>query len=154
MTPIRQQNPAAQADHAHSDSAANMTIEIATHLMFAGDASTALEFYATVFPEFRVERLQRYAPGEAGPPGTVHRADVVFGRHRLVVIDSPVKHDFTFTPAMSLFVDCDSEAMLDAAFEQLAQGGRVLMPIANYGFGRRFGWCSDRFGVSWQLNLP
>lgn len=121
--------------------------------MFTGDANAALEFYAAVFPEFHVQRVERYGPGEPGPEGTVKRADVAFGEHALVVIDSPVKHAFTFTPAMSLFVDCDTEAHLDAAFERLVQGGRVYMPVADYGFSRRFGWCSDRFGVSWQLNL-
>ena len=127
---------------------------VATHLMFTGDASAALELYAAVFAEFRVERLERYGVGEAGAPGSVRRADVVFGQHRIIAIDSPVKHAFTFTPAMSLFVDCDSAATLDTAFAQLAQGGQIFMPIANYGFSQRFGWCSDRFGVSWQLNLP
>ena len=127
---------------------------VATHLMFTGDASAALELYAAVFAEFRVERLEHYGVGEAGAPGSVRRADVVFGQHRIIAIDSPVKHAFTFTPAMSLFVDCDSAATLDTAFAQLAQGGQIFMPIANYGFSQRFGWCSDRFGVSWQLNLP
>jgi predicted 3-demethylubiquinone-9 3-methyltransferase (glyoxalase superfamily) len=131
-----------------------MVRDVATHLMFTGDASAALELYAAVFAEFRVERVEHYGVGEAGPPGSVRRADVVFGRHRIIAIDSPVKHAFTFTPAMSLFVDCDSAATLDAAFTQLAQRGQILMPIANYGFSQRFGWCSDRFGVSWQLNLP
>ena len=131
-----------------------MVRSVATHLMFAGDATAALELYATVFPEFRIERIERYAAGEAGPVGTVRRADLSFGEQRLIAIDSPVKHAFTFTPAISLFVDCDSAATLDAAFALLAQDGRVFMPIANYGFSQRFGWCSDRFGVSWQLNLP
>ena len=84
----------------------------------------------------------------------MRRADAVFGAHRIVAIDSPVTHAFTFTPSMSLFVDCESAESLDAAFAQLAQGGHVLMPIADYGFSQRFGWCTDRFGVSWQLNLP
>jgi predicted 3-demethylubiquinone-9 3-methyltransferase (glyoxalase superfamily) len=131
-----------------------MAHDVATHLMFTGEASAALAFYASVFAEFRVERMDCYGAGEAGPPGSVRRADVVFGEHRIIAIDSPVKHAFTFTPSISLFVDCDSAAALDAAFAQLAHGGQVFMPIANYGFSERFGWCSDRFGVSWQLNLP
>jgi predicted 3-demethylubiquinone-9 3-methyltransferase (glyoxalase superfamily) len=65
-----------------------------------------------------------------------------------------VHHPFTFTPAMSLFVDCESEAELDAAFGTLSAGGQVLMPPSNYGFSAKFAWVSDRFGVSWQLNLP
>ena len=131
-----------------------MTQRVATHLMFSGEASAALELYAMVFPDFRVQYLERYEAGEAGPAGTIHRADIVFGEHRLIAIDSPVKHAFTFTPATSIFVDFESPEALDAAFAILADGGRVLMPIANYGFSQRFGWCADRFGVSWQLNLP
>jgi predicted 3-demethylubiquinone-9 3-methyltransferase (glyoxalase superfamily) len=68
-------------------------------------------------------------------------------------IDSPVKHPFSFTPSMSLFVDCESEAELEAVFVQHSTGGSVLMPLDNYGFSTRFGWVNDRFGESWQLNL-
>jgi predicted 3-demethylubiquinone-9 3-methyltransferase (glyoxalase superfamily) len=131
-----------------------MVRSVATHLMFAGEASAALELYAAVFPEFRLERIERYGAGEAGAEGTVRRADITLGEHRIIAIDSPVRHAFSFTPATSLFVDCDSPSTLDAAFTQLAEGGQVFMPIADYGFSQRFGWCTDRFGMSWQLNLP
>ena len=127
---------------------------VATHLMFAGEASAALALYTAVFPEFCLDSVERYDSGEAGAEGTVRRADVTFGQHRIIVIDSPVIHAFSFTPATSLFVDCDSVSALDSAFTRLAQDGQIFMPIADYGFSQRFGWCSDRFGVSWQLNLP
>ena len=65
-----------------------------------------------------------------------------------------MKHAFTFTPSISLFVDFASADELGAAFANLSKGGKVLMPVDNYGFSRRFGWCVDRSGVSWQLNLP
>ena len=55
---------------------------------------------------------------------------------------------------MSLFVDCESEAELDAAFAKLSADGTVMMPPDNYGFSSKFAWVSDRFGVSWQLYLP
>ena len=126
----------------------------ATHLMFVGEASAALELYSSVFPSFRVEKLERYGPGEPGPEGSVKRADASLDGHALIVIDSYVKHDFTFTPAMSLFRDCGSREELESAFAKLSAGGQVFMPLDNYGFSSRFGWCSDRFGVSWQLNLP
>jgi predicted 3-demethylubiquinone-9 3-methyltransferase (glyoxalase superfamily) len=126
----------------------------ATHLMFTGEASAALELYASIFPSFRVASVERYGPGGPGPEGSVKIAEASMDGHLLIVIDSPVKHAFTFTPAMSLFVDCESVEELDAAFARLAEGGQVYMAIDNYGFSRRFGWCSDRFGVSWQLNLP
>ena len=68
-------------------------------------------------------------------------------------IDSYVKHAFTFTPAMSLFVDCDTADELRRVTSALSEGGEVLMPLGDYGFSREFAWVSDRFGVSWQLNL-
>jgi predicted 3-demethylubiquinone-9 3-methyltransferase (glyoxalase superfamily) len=122
--------------------------------MFPGNASSALDFYASIFPSFLVERIERYAPGEAGAEGLVKLAEASLDGHALVVIDSPVKHAFTFTPAMSLFVNCSSRDELEAAFAKLSTEGQVLMPLDSYGFSTRFGWCSDRFGVSWQLNLP
>jgi predicted 3-demethylubiquinone-9 3-methyltransferase (glyoxalase superfamily) len=122
--------------------------------MFTGEASAALGLYASIFPEFRLDHIERYAAGEAGAEGTVKRAQATFGGHAIAVIDSPARHAFTFTPSTSLFVDCDTEQELDSAFSRLADGGQILMPVGDYGFSRRFGWCADRFGVSWQLNLP
>jgi predicted 3-demethylubiquinone-9 3-methyltransferase (glyoxalase superfamily) len=54
---------------------------------------------------------------------------------------------------MSIFVECDNEAELDRVFAALGEGGKILMPPGNYGFSTKFGWCNDRFGVSWQINL-
>ena len=79
------------------------------------------------------------------------RAAFQIAGQRVMCIDSPVKHAFTFTPSMSLFVDLDDETQIEPLFETLSTDGAVLMPLAD---SRRFGWVSDRFGVSWQLNLP
>jgi predicted 3-demethylubiquinone-9 3-methyltransferase (glyoxalase superfamily) len=122
--------------------------------MFEGSAEAALNFYVTLFPGSRIDRIERYGPGEPGAEGSVKRADCTVAGQSLICIDSPVKHAFTFTPSMSLFVDCESEAELDEAFGQISDGGSVLMPPGNYGFSTKFAWVSDRFGVSWQLNLP
>jgi predicted 3-demethylubiquinone-9 3-methyltransferase (glyoxalase superfamily) len=65
-----------------------------------------------------------------------------------------VKHAFTFTPAFSFFVDCESEEELKRLYAALSADGATLMPLGNYGFSRQFAWVNDRFGVSWQLNLP
>jgi predicted 3-demethylubiquinone-9 3-methyltransferase (glyoxalase superfamily) len=67
-----------------------------------------------------------------------------------------VKHDFGFTPSFSMFVDFESEEQLRHALHELGQehGGDLLMPLDNYGFSTLFAWVKDRFGVSWQLNLP
>lgn len=130
-----------------------MNPKVATHLMFQGNASAAMELYGSVFPEFRVHRIERYGAGEPGPEGTVKRADATLGDHALIFIDSPVKHAFSFTPAVSLFVEFNTRDELESAFATLSSGGHVFMPLGDYGFSKRFGWCADRFGVSWQLNF-
>ena len=76
------------------------------------------------------------------------------GGQRVMVSDSYISHDFTFTPSLSLFVTCEDEAELERLTAELGQDGRTLMPLDNYGFSQRFAWVEDRFGVSWQLNLP
>ena len=131
-----------------------MARAVATFLMFEGVAEKAMNFYVSLFGGSRIDRLERYGPGEQGPEGTVKRAEFTLGGHRLMCIDSPLKHGFTFTPSISIFVDCLDEAELEHAFKQLAEGGSVLMPLDNYGFSTKFGWVKDRFGPSWQLNLP
>ena len=55
---------------------------------------------------------------------------------------------------MSIFVDCDSRSELERVFAALSDGGEVFMPLDNYRFSEAFGWVIDRFGVSWQVNLP
>jgi predicted 3-demethylubiquinone-9 3-methyltransferase (glyoxalase superfamily) len=121
--------------------------------MFEGKAEEAMNLYVSLFRGSEVVRVERYGPGEPGAEGSVKRAEFTLGGHRMACIDSPIKHAFTFTPSASLFVDCDDEAEMDAAFAQLTAGGAVLMPPGNYGFSTKFACVVDRFGVSWQLNL-
>ena len=122
-------------------------------LMFEGAADAALALYASVFPGARVEVLERHDAGADGAEGGVKRARLTLAGHALVLFDSPVAHGFTFTPSASVLVACEDAAEQEAAFARLAEGGQVLMPLGDYGFSARFGWCNDRFGVSWQLDL-
>ena len=124
-------------------------------LMFQnGKASAALDFYARIFPDARIDKIERYGPGEASPEGTIRLARFTIGGQSVKCIDSPVPHAFDFTPSMSLFVACDSKEQLDSLGAALGEGGATLMPPGNYGFSRWFCWLQDRWGVSWQLNLP
>ena len=130
-----------------------MARAIATFLMFEGVAEEAMNFYVSLFKGSEIRRIERYGPGEHGTEGSVKKADFTLGGHQLSCIDSSVKHGFTFTPSISIFVDCEDETELDRAFNQLSAGGAILMPLGNYGFSTKFAWVNDRFGVSWQLNL-
>jgi predicted 3-demethylubiquinone-9 3-methyltransferase (glyoxalase superfamily) len=82
------------------------------------------------------------------------RASFTIAGQSLLCIDSAISHGFSFTPALSLFVDCESEEQIERLASAFSEGGNILMPLNDYGFSRKFAWVSDRFGVSWQLNLP
>jgi len=130
-----------------------MARSVATHLMFEDDAEAAMTFYVSLFGNSEIRSVVRYAAGEQGAEGTIKVAEFTLAGRPFLCIDSPVKHAFTFTPSMSIFVECSDNAELERTFTRLSDGGTVLMPLDNYGFSKRFGWVSDRFGVSWQLNL-
>ena len=121
--------------------------------MFEGVAEQAMNWYVLLIKNSRLVNVERYGAGETGSEGTIKRADFVLGGQTFICIDSPVKHGFTFTPSISIYVDCEDAAEIEYLFGELSAGGAVLMPLDNYGFSTRFGWVQDRFGVSWQLNL-
>jgi predicted 3-demethylubiquinone-9 3-methyltransferase (glyoxalase superfamily) len=135
-----------------------MATKVATHLMFQnGEAEEAMKLYVSLFSGSKIGKVARYgADGPGGPEkaGTIQVAHFELAGREFICIDSPMKHDFDFTPAVSIFVDCENEQELQRVFDELSKGGKVFMPPDNYGFSQRFGWVSDRYGVSWQLNLP
>jgi len=122
-------------------------------LMFQGDCEAALTLYASVFKDASITGLERWAAGQPGVEGKVAKAALMIAGREFRAFDSPAVHAFTFTPSFSIFVDCDSEAEIEALWGALSDRGVVMMPLGAYGFSKRFGWTSDRFGVSWQLNL-
>lgn len=123
-------------------------------LMFEGRAEEALDFYVATIPESRIEHIDRYGVGEPGPEGSVRLARAVVVGLPILASDSFVHHAFTFTPSISFMLTCQDEDELDRLTAALGEGGGVLMPPGNYGFSRKFAWVNDRFGVSWQVNLP
>jgi predicted 3-demethylubiquinone-9 3-methyltransferase (glyoxalase superfamily) len=131
----------------------DMRTRLTTQLMFEGEAEKAMRFYASIFDDAEIEQIEHVDEAGPGTPGTVERATLRLGQQQVRFIDSVVEHDFGFTPAASLFVECESVAEVDAVFAALAEGGKVLMPLGEYAFGSRFAWITDRFGVSWQLNF-
>jgi predicted 3-demethylubiquinone-9 3-methyltransferase (glyoxalase superfamily) len=129
-------------------------VKVQPFLMFEGKCEEAMTFYVSLIPGSKAVEIVRFGPGEHGAEGSVRHASFVVGGQTIQCVDSPVKHAFTFTPASSLFVDCDSETEIDRLAAALSDGGQFLMPLGNYGFSRKFAWLNDRYGVSWQINLP
>ncbi|MDW0116519.1 VOC family protein [Sporosarcina thermotolerans] len=124
-------------------------------LMFQeGNAEEAMNFYTSLVKDSEILSIVRYGAEGPGDEGTVMQARFSLKGQEFMCIDSNVKHQFTFTPSFSIYITCDSEEELTELYEKLLEGGQALMPIDNYGFSKKFGWVNDRFGVSWQMDLP
>ncbi|MCW3085699.1 MAG: hypothetical protein JWP12_3065 [Bacteroidetes bacterium] len=129
-----------------------------TFLMFTGaqygKAAEAIAFYISLFKNSGIKSIQHFKAGEAGgKEGDVKLATFTLDGQEYMAIDSPPVHQFTFTPAISIYVNCENEEEINSLFQQLSTNGNVLMPLNNYGFSKKFGWLADTYGVSWQLNL-
>lgn len=131
-----------------------MNQAVAPFLMFEGAAEEAVTFYMATIPNSRLVEMRRYGPEGPGKEGTVVLGRAIIGGMEVLFSDSFVRHQFTFTPSISLFVTCETDEEIERVLGALGEGGQTLMPLGEYGFSRRFGWVNDRFGVSWQVNLP
>jgi predicted 3-demethylubiquinone-9 3-methyltransferase (glyoxalase superfamily) len=127
--------------------------KIRPFLMFEGKAEEAMNFYLSLFRGAEVLEVVRYGPNGPGAAGSVMKATFRIGAETIMCTDSFEHHAFSFTPAFSFFVECDSDDEINGLYSALVAGGTAPMPIGDYGFSRKFGWVNDRFGVSWQLNL-
>jgi len=112
-------------------------------LWFDGRAEEAANFYVSLFPNSRVNQVARTpADYHAGTKGSVLAAHFTLdGVPYLALNGGPM---YTFTPAISFQIDCADQAEIDHFWEGLVAGG---------GSHGRCGWLTDRFGVSWQVNL-
>ncbi|MFC9446660.1 VOC family protein [Bacillus cereus] len=131
----------------------NTNQKITTFLMFEGKAEEAMNFYTSLFDQSEIVSISRYDENGPGKEGTVIHATFTLNGQEFMCIDSYVNHDFTFTPAMSLYVTCETEEEIETVFNKLAQDGAILMPLGSYPISKKFGWLNDKYGVSWQLTL-
>lgn len=130
-----------------------MAKEINPFLMFPSGAEAAMRFYMSLFPGSRIETLVHYDEAGPGVAGSVKQATLLLLGRRFEFFDSPVRHAFTFTPAISFAVACENAEEVDRLFAALSEAGQVLMELDTYPFAKRFGWVNDKFGISWQLRL-
>lgn len=127
---------------------------ITPFLMFTGKAEEAMAFYGSLFPDAEIEEINRWSAGEPGAEGSVKLATFSLNGQKMMCSDSPPVHDFTFTPSFSFFATSSDADAFERYCDALSAEGKFLMPPDNYGFSTKFAWVEDRFGVSWQLNLP
>lgn len=135
-----------------------------TFLTFVGEqcgkANEAILFYTSIFPNSEIKSIVKYNKGEAGgTPELIKHGIFTLNGTEYMVSENNYKHAWGFTPGVSVFVTCTSENEIDELFKNLcSNGGQVMVPLENhetgdYGFGKKFGWCQDTYGISWQLNL-
>ncbi|ASJ57600.1 hypothetical protein BP422_18845 [Brevibacillus formosus] len=116
--------------------------------MFHGQAEEAMKFYTSIFDRSEIKQIMHHENGQ------VLHATFTLKDQTFMCIDNTNGDYHAFTPAISLFVDCDTEEEVDRVFGQLSSDGQVLMPLGQYPFSEKFGWVQDRYGLSWQINLP
>lgn len=131
-----------------------MKQQITTFLTFQeNNAEEAMNFYVGIFDNSKIIDVQRYCKGGPGKEGSVMKAVFELNEKQFICSDSFIKHQWTFTPAISNWVECSNEQELESLNSKLSENGFVMMPMDNYGFSKKFTWVADKFGISWQLNL-
>ena len=113
--------------------------KITPFLWFDGTAEEAMNFYVSVFKNSKVGRVTRYGEAGPGPKGTVMSATFQLdGQEFYALNGGPL---FSFTPAISFFVNCETQQEVDELWEKLSAGGEKS----------RCGWLKDKYGLSWQI---
>ena len=135
-----------------------------TFLTFVGDqcgkAEEAINFYTSIFPNSEIKNLTKYSEGEAGgTPELIKHGVFTLNGAKYMVSESSYNHAWSFTPGVSILIESNSENEVQTLFETLSSnGGKIMVPLdsydsGDYGFGKKFGWCEDKYGISWQLIL-
>ncbi|RZA18165.1 MAG: VOC family protein [Proteobacteria bacterium] len=124
-------------------------------LWFDGKAEEAAKFYTSLFKSSEIGRTSYFT--KSGEKVSGQKAGSVltveFKLANLSVVGLNGGPLFKFTPAMSLFVWCESEKEIDDLWSELTAGGGVRMALDTYPWSKKYGWATDKFGVDWQLNL-
>ena len=113
--------------------------KIATCLWFNGQAEEAANFYTGVFRNSRIVEVLRHGDAGPGPKGSVLLVSFELDGVEFLALNGGSA--FTFSPATSHFVKCETQAEVDEYWGKLLEGGAPM----------ECGWLTDRFGVSWQV---
>ena len=113
--------------------------KITPFLWFDNQAEEAVHFYVSIFKNSKVGQVTRYADAGPGPKGTVMSATFQLEGQDFMALNGG--SHFHFTPAISLFVNCETQEEVDELWDKLSAGGSK----------ERCGWLKDKYGLSWQI---
>jgi predicted 3-demethylubiquinone-9 3-methyltransferase (glyoxalase superfamily) len=113
--------------------------KLSTCLWFNGQAEEAMNFYTSIFKDSKKGAVSRYGDGAPMPKGTVMTANFELLGHGFMALNGGPQ--FTFSPAISFIVTCDTQAEIDHYWQKLSAGGKEV----------QCGWVTDKYGVSWQI---
>ena len=113
--------------------------KIVPFLWFDGKAEEAAKFYVSIFKNSKMGTVRRYGQAGPGPEGSAMSAEFQLEGQSFIALNGGPQ--FTFTPAISFFVNCETQAEVDELWDKLSAGGKP----------NRCGWLQDAFGLSWQI---
>jgi len=113
--------------------------KITPFLWFDGKAEEAMNFYTEIFKNSKVVDIMRYGDAGPGPKGSVMSATFQLEGQEFIALNGGPQ--FTFSPAISFFVKCQTQEEVDELWDRLLAGGRP----------QQCGWLTDRYGLSWQI---
>ena len=113
--------------------------KITPFLWFDGKAEEAMHFYVSIFKNSKVGSITRYGDAGPGPKGTVMVVTFQHDGQEFIALNGGPQ--FTFSPAISLVVNCETQEEVDSFWEKLSEGGEKL----------QCGWLRDKYSLSWQI---
>ncbi|MGA8646850.1 MAG: VOC family protein, partial [Candidatus Sulfotelmatobacter sp.] len=113
--------------------------KITPFLWFDNDAEEAVNFYTSIFKNSKIGEIRRYGDAGPGPKGAVMTASFQIEGQKFTALNGGPH--FKFTPAISFFVNCETQQEVDELWEKLSAGGALM----------QCGWLTDKFGISWQI---
>jgi predicted 3-demethylubiquinone-9 3-methyltransferase (glyoxalase superfamily) len=113
--------------------------KVTPFLWFNDNAEEAVNFYAAIFPDAKTHSVTRYAAGGPGPMGSVMTIEFELAGQRFMALNGGPH--YTFTPAISFVVTCETQDEIDRYWAALTAGGKEV----------QCGWLTDKFGLSWQV---